>query len=115
MADALRAKVPDSMVVALGTSRGLETRLVPARGYRLWEIPAVPLPRTVNADLFRVPVRLRKATDKAAEAIAGTDVVVGFGGYVALPAYLAARRLSIPYVIHEANAKPGVATGNSNA
>jgi UDP-N-acetylglucosamine--N-acetylmuramyl-(pentapeptide) pyrophosphoryl-undecaprenol N-acetylglucosamine transferase len=109
MADALRAKVKDSMVVALGTSRGLETRLVPARGYRLWEIPAVPLPRTVNADLFKVPVRLRKATDKAAEAIAGTDVVVGFGGYVALPAYLAARRLSIPYVIHEANAKPGVA------
>src|SRR5262249_35051586 len=34
---------------------------------------------------------------------------VGFGGYVAVPAYLAARRLSIPIVVHEANAKPGLA------
>jgi UDP-N-acetylglucosamine--N-acetylmuramyl-(pentapeptide) pyrophosphoryl-undecaprenol N-acetylglucosamine transferase len=37
------------------------------------------------------------------------DVVVGFGGYVALPAYLAARRARVPYVVHEANARPGVA------
>ena len=37
------------------------------------------------------------------------DVVVGFGGYVALPAYLAARRARVPFVVHEANARPGVA------
>lgn len=108
-ADAIMAKVPTAQIVALGTARGLETRLVPARGYRLWEIPAVPLPRTLTPDLVKVPARLKQATNKAAEAIAGTDVVVGFGGYVSTPAYLAARRLKVPYVIHEANAKPGVA------
>lgn len=43
------------------------------------------------------------------------DVIVGFGGYVALPAYLAARggvlrrRRTIPIVIHEANASAGIA------
>jgi UDP-N-acetylglucosamine--N-acetylmuramyl-(pentapeptide) pyrophosphoryl-undecaprenol N-acetylglucosamine transferase len=37
------------------------------------------------------------------------DVVVGFGGYVALPAYIAARRRDVPIVLHEANARPGVA------
>jgi UDP-N-acetylglucosamine--N-acetylmuramyl-(pentapeptide) pyrophosphoryl-undecaprenol N-acetylglucosamine transferase len=37
------------------------------------------------------------------------DVVVGFGGYVALPAYLAARRAGIPVVVHEQNALPGLA------
>ena len=37
------------------------------------------------------------------------DVVVGFGGYVALPAYLAARRARIPVVVHEQNALPGLA------
>nr|MDT0665187.1 UDP-N-acetylglucosamine--N-acetylmuramyl-(pentapeptide) pyrophosphoryl-undecaprenol N-acetylglucosamine transferase [Micromonospora sp. DSM 115978] len=37
------------------------------------------------------------------------DVVVGFGGYVAVPAYLAARRHGIPIVVHEANPVPGVA------
>ena len=36
------------------------------------------------------------------------DVVVGFGGYVALPAYLAARG-RVPIVIHEANATAGLA------
>jgi UDP-N-acetylglucosamine--N-acetylmuramyl-(pentapeptide) pyrophosphoryl-undecaprenol N-acetylglucosamine transferase len=44
----------------------------------------------------------------------GADVVVGFGGYVALPAYLAARRAGrgragIPIVVHEQNALPGLA------
>jgi UDP-N-acetylglucosamine--N-acetylmuramyl-(pentapeptide) pyrophosphoryl-undecaprenol N-acetylglucosamine transferase len=37
------------------------------------------------------------------------EVVVGFGGYVAVPAYLAARRQGLPIVVHEANARPGVA------
>jgi UDP-N-acetylglucosamine--N-acetylmuramyl-(pentapeptide) pyrophosphoryl-undecaprenol N-acetylglucosamine transferase len=37
------------------------------------------------------------------------DVVIGFGGYVALPAYLAASRRHIPVVIHEANARAGLA------
>jgi UDP-N-acetylglucosamine--N-acetylmuramyl-(pentapeptide) pyrophosphoryl-undecaprenol N-acetylglucosamine transferase len=35
--------------------------------------------------------------------------VVGFGGFVATPAYLAARRRRIPIVVHEANARPGLA------
>ena len=39
----------------------------------------------------------------------GADVVVGFGGYVAMPAYLAVRRRGVPLVIHEANARPGLA------
>jgi UDP-N-acetylglucosamine--N-acetylmuramyl-(pentapeptide) pyrophosphoryl-undecaprenol N-acetylglucosamine transferase len=37
------------------------------------------------------------------------DVVVGFGGYVALPAYLAAASLRLPIVVHEANARAGIA------
>ena len=39
------------------------------------------------------------------------DVVIGFGGYVAVPAYLAApaARRRVPVVIHEANARAGIA------
>jgi UDP-N-acetylglucosamine--N-acetylmuramyl-(pentapeptide) pyrophosphoryl-undecaprenol N-acetylglucosamine transferase len=37
------------------------------------------------------------------------DVVVGFGGYVSVPAYLAARRRHLPLVVHEGNALPGIA------
>jgi UDP-N-acetylglucosamine--N-acetylmuramyl-(pentapeptide) pyrophosphoryl-undecaprenol N-acetylglucosamine transferase len=110
-ADALRRDDPVVQITALGTERGLERRLVPARGYDLRLIPAVPLPRRPTADVFRVPGRLGHAVDMTQAALGDlmADVVAGFGGYVALPAYLAARRLRIPIVVHEANARPGLA------
>lgn len=98
-------------VVALGTTRGLEQTLVPARGYRLREIPAIPMPRRLNLDLVTLPFRLVAAVQQTSAVLVqeGVDVVVGFGGYVSLPAYLGARRLQIPVVVHEANARPGLA------
>ena len=39
----------------------------------------------------------------------GAEVVVGFGGYVSTPAYLAARRRGVPIVVHEQNARAGLA------
>jgi UDP-N-acetylglucosamine--N-acetylmuramyl-(pentapeptide) pyrophosphoryl-undecaprenol N-acetylglucosamine transferase len=39
----------------------------------------------------------------------GADLVIGFGGYVSAPAYLAAALTRTPFVIHEANARPGLA------
>ena len=45
VADALRALDPGIRITALGTARGLETRLVPDRGYDLELITPVPLPR----------------------------------------------------------------------
>ena len=110
-ADALRALDSDGAVTLLGTERGLEMRLVPARGYPLELIDPVPLPRRLSADLARVPVRVRRAVAQASAVIErlDIDVVVGFGGYVALPAYLAARRRRTPVVVHEANARPGLA------
>jgi UDP-N-acetylglucosamine--N-acetylmuramyl-(pentapeptide) pyrophosphoryl-undecaprenol N-acetylglucosamine transferase len=110
-ADALRRLEPDTEVVALGTSRGLETRVVPEAGYPLELIPPVPLPRRPDADLLRVPVRLRGAVKAALEVVdrLRPDVVVGFGGYVSVPAYFAARRRGVPLVVHEGNALPGIA------
>ncbi len=110
-ADALRQSDPAVRVVLLGTERGLETRLVPERGYELALIPPVPLPRRPTLDVARLPWRLRRAVSDAREVLRSrrADVVVGFGGYVALPAYLAARRAGVPIVVHEANARPGLA------
>jgi UDP-N-acetylglucosamine--N-acetylmuramyl-(pentapeptide) pyrophosphoryl-undecaprenol N-acetylglucosamine transferase len=111
LADALRRTDPRVRITCLGTERGLETRLVPLRGYDLELIPPVPLPRSLDPRLLSVPARLGSAVGAATEVLddVGADVVVGFGGYVATPAYLAARRRGIPIVVHEANSRPGLA------
>jgi len=110
VADALRALDPTIRITALGTARGLENRLVPERGYTLELITPVPLPRRLTADLIRVPSRLRQSVREARAVLreVAADVVVGFGGYVAVPAYLAARGRA-PVVVHEANARAGLA------
>jgi UDP-N-acetylglucosamine--N-acetylmuramyl-(pentapeptide) pyrophosphoryl-undecaprenol N-acetylglucosamine transferase len=111
LADALRRIEPGAQITCLGTERGLETRLIPLRGYKLELIPAVPMPRSVTPKLLTVPGRLAGAVNAAAAALdrTGAQVLVGFGGYVATPAYLAARRRGVPIVVHEANPKPGLA------
>jgi UDP-N-acetylglucosamine--N-acetylmuramyl-(pentapeptide) pyrophosphoryl-undecaprenol N-acetylglucosamine transferase len=110
VADALRALDADVRITALGTARGLETRLVPDRGYDLRLITAVPLPRKLNTDLACQPLRVRRSVRETRGVLddVEADVVIGFGGYVAVPAYLAARR-RVPVVVHEANARAGIA------
>ncbi len=133
VADALTALDAGVRITALGTPRGLETRLVPDRGYHLELITPVPLPRKINTDLARLPLNVWRAVRETRAVLddVAADVVVGFGGYVALPAYLAARRHSspwpwagwgprfageypqrrspVPVVVHEANARAGLA------
>lgn len=108
-ADAFRRRFPQAEITLIGTANGLEARLVPERGYELALIPAVPMPRKPGKDLVAVAPRVWKAVQAASNHLIGVDVVVGFGGYVSLPVYLAARKRGIPIVIHEANAKPGLA------
>jgi UDP-N-acetylglucosamine--N-acetylmuramyl-(pentapeptide) pyrophosphoryl-undecaprenol N-acetylglucosamine transferase len=110
-ADAVLRLDPAAEITAIGTVRGLDRMLIPARGFALELIPPVPLPRQLDRTLLHVPPRVRDAV-RAAGAVLDrvrAEVVVGFGGYVAVPAYLAARRRHLPIVVHEANARPGVA------
>ncbi|MBB4964103.1 UDP-N-acetylglucosamine--N-acetylmuramyl-(pentapeptide) pyrophosphoryl-undecaprenol N-acetylglucosamine transferase [Saccharothrix violaceirubra] len=110
LADAVKRLRPDARVVALGTERGLENKLVPARGYPLELIPPVPMPRKPSPELLKLPLKVRESVKRTREILerVGADIVVGFGGYVSLPAYLAARG-RVPIVVHEANAKTGLA------
>ncbi len=111
VADALRVREPDSRVLVLGTAEGLEARLVPAAGYELLTIAKVPFPRRPNRYAAAFPSRFRAAVAQVRQQLRarGVDVLVGFGGYASAPAYVAARRERVPFVVHEANARPGLA------
>jgi UDP-N-acetylglucosamine--N-acetylmuramyl-(pentapeptide) pyrophosphoryl-undecaprenol N-acetylglucosamine transferase len=109
--DALTRLDPTVDITVMGSDRGLEGTLVPARGYELVTVPSVPLPRRPGGDLVKLGPRLSSAVRRATQILRErhVDVVVGFGGYAAVPAYLAARRTRTPLIIHEANARAGVA------
>ncbi|MEN9715062.1 MAG: hypothetical protein RJA35_529, partial [Actinomycetota bacterium] len=111
LADQIRATEPESTVWALGTAEGLESRLVPERGYQLLTVPRLPFPRRLNAAALKFPLRYRASVNQVVGYLRQhkIDVVVGFGGYASAPAYTAARKLGIPVVVHEANALPGMA------
>ena len=111
VADALRDRDPDAEILVLGTREGLEARLVPERGYELLIVDKVPFPRRPDKAAAVFPARFRRAIAQVRAYIRErkVDVVVGFGGYAAAPAYVAARGARVPVVVHEANAKPGMA------
>ena len=111
LADALRRIDPEVRITCLGTERGLETKVIPARGYALDLIPAVPLPRSLTPALLAIPGKMIGAVRAAVDVLdrAEASVVVGFGGYVATPGYLAAKLRRVPIIVHEANPRPGLA------
>jgi UDP-N-acetylglucosamine--N-acetylmuramyl-(pentapeptide) pyrophosphoryl-undecaprenol N-acetylglucosamine transferase len=116
VARALVEARPGDKVWALGTKAGLESRLVPEAGFELLVIEKLPFPRRPDLWALVFPFRFLFAVSKVRKYIRehSIDVVVGFGGYVSAPAYLAARREKVPLVLHEANALPGIANKFGN-
>lgn len=108
-AHALRERGHD--VAAVGTAEGLESDLIPRAGITMFPLPRVPFPRSIGSSLVAFPKKFASAVRAASEAIDASEaqVVVGFGGYVSTPVYVAAKRRHIPMVVHEANMKPGLA------
>lgn len=107
VADAWRKEFPKSEFEFVGTASGLENVLVTAAGYKLSVIPKVTLPRSLSLDGFLAPLRFGQALSKSLKIVNGAECVIGFGGYVSAPIYLAAKLRRISFVIHEANAIPG--------
>lgn len=100
---------PDD-IVFFGGDR-LETRIVPHAGFRLVQLEIRGLKRSLSADNLMLPVIVRRAASEVASTLAARSpgVLTVFGGYVTVSAAAGARKVGMPYVIHEQNAVPGVA------
>jgi UDP-N-acetylglucosamine--N-acetylmuramyl-(pentapeptide) pyrophosphoryl-undecaprenol N-acetylglucosamine transferase len=107
VADAWRKEFPKCEFEFVGTMAGLENILVSGAGFKLTTIPKVTLPRSLTPAGLLAPIRFGQALSKSIQIVSGAQCVVGFGGYVSAPIYLAAALQRIPFVVHEANAIPG--------
>jgi UDP-N-acetylglucosamine--N-acetylmuramyl-(pentapeptide) pyrophosphoryl-undecaprenol N-acetylglucosamine transferase len=95
--------------VFVGTSRGLETRLVPAAGFALELVKVSGLKRMGLGALVRGLARLPGAFLESARILRRhrPDVVLGVGGYASGPLVFAAALLGYPTAIQEQNSLPG--------
>ncbi|MEE0835642.1 MAG: undecaprenyldiphospho-muramoylpentapeptide beta-N-acetylglucosaminyltransferase [Clostridia bacterium] len=111
IADKIMEKEPGSNIAFVGTPRGIENKLVPAAGYKLYHIDIRGLRRSLSVSNFRTVYLMAVSQIKARRLIRdfNPDIVVGTGGYVCWPLVNAASKMNIPTVLHESNAVPGVA------
>jgi UDP-N-acetylglucosamine--N-acetylmuramyl-(pentapeptide) pyrophosphoryl-undecaprenol N-acetylglucosamine transferase len=107
----LRALDPSAEFVVIGTEGGRERELLPPALDDIVAVPRLPFPRKPSGYALSFIPRWIRTVGTLAWTLRErrVDAVVGFGGYTAAPAYLAARIAGIPLVVHEANALPGMA------
>lgn len=99
-----------AQILYIGTSHGLESKLVPREGIEFKAIRVKAMPRKINRDLFVSLKELLMGLKEARKIIKDfkPDIVIGTGGFVCGPVVYQAKRLKIPTLIHEQNAFPGI-------
>ncbi len=111
IAEILRRNIPDLSVVFVGTPTGMENRLVRTAGYEIRHIPVKGLCRSLTLKNFGAAVSLLRSLSEAKRILdeEAPDLVVGTGGYVCYPVLRVAASRKIKTVLHEANARAGLA------
>jgi len=112
VARAFRADEPSGAVLLVGRKGGPEERLVPAAGFELETVRVRGLDRDAPWKNLALPALAPLALRAALRIVDRfrPDVVLGMGGYVMAPAVAAARIRRLPYVLHEKDVRPGLAT-----
>lgn len=95
-----------------GTEKGIESKLVPREGYKLYYLKVKGFKRKFSFENIDALIKAFTSQIAAKKIIKDfkPDIVIGTGGYVSWPVLSAAAKLKIPTVIHEQNAFPGVTT-----
>ena len=108
--DKFRERDPGCEIIYIACGEPLEREIIPAHGYRLYEVEATGLDRSNPVRLYNTLKRTMKGRDEALKIMRefAPDAVISTGSFVSVPVVLAARKLRIPVYIHEQNGYPGV-------
>lgn len=102
--------VARSDIAFIGADR-LEATAIPEAGYELISVEMRGLRRSLSPSNLSLPFVVRRAARDIASELERRRVgsMLVMGGYITVPAVMAARRRGVPYVVHEQNGKPGLA------
>ena len=108
--DKFRAEDPSGEVIYIAKGEDLERQIIPAHGYKLYEVDSTWLDRSNPVRLATTLRRTLRGTRDAVKLMKkfGPDAVISTGSFVSVPVVLAARRLGVPVYLHEQNGFPGV-------
>ena len=111
IANKIKEKEPNSKIIFIGTTRGLENDLVPRAGYELKSIEAYGLSKKISIQNIKNMFKTIKGFGEAKKIIKEfkPDIVIGTGGYICGATISAGHSLKIPTLLHESNAFPGKA------
>ncbi|MDD5542036.1 MAG: undecaprenyldiphospho-muramoylpentapeptide beta-N-acetylglucosaminyltransferase [Acidobacteriia bacterium] len=106
----LRQKHPAIRLLFVGSTRGVEARIIPAHGFEFEPMSAGALKGVSLAVKMTTLRRLPASLASAREILKrfGAEVVVGIGGYASGPAVMAAAMCGCPRMILEQNSIPGL-------
>ncbi len=111
IAENIKSRIPDAEIAFVGTPYGMENKLVPREGYKLYHVDVKGFSRSLSPKNIKA-VWLALTSPNAAKKIIKEfkpDAVIGTGGYVCWPILVAASKLGVPAFVHESNAVPGAA------
>ena len=110
MANLILKKENDSQILFIGTETGLENKLVENAGYKISHIRTGKILRELTLKNITALINAYKGIGDAKTILKEfkPDIIIGTGGYICGPVMKAAKKLKIPYYLHESNAFPGV-------
>ena len=109
VANEIKSRFNNVNILFLGSKGGADEKLVPVENYQIKYLPKADFPRKLNFASITFTPRFCGALIKSLFLLRKANLVVGFGGYVATPVYVAARMRGTPIALHEANSLPGLA------
>ncbi|MBX9667579.1 MAG: undecaprenyldiphospho-muramoylpentapeptide beta-N-acetylglucosaminyltransferase [Candidatus Obscuribacterales bacterium] len=98
-------------ILYIGAHGHIEERIAKQRGIEFRGLDVSGMPRKRLPALLKWLLQMLKAEAAARTVLTEfrPTVVLGTGGYASAPALGAAKRMGVPYVIHEPDAHPGLA------
>lgn len=110
IANIIKKRYENSEFLFIGTKNGLENKLVNQAGFNIAHIRTGKIIRSLTLKNVKEMYNAYLGISDAKKILKDfkPDLVIGTGGYICVPVMFAAKKLKVPYILHESNSFPGL-------